>query len=88
MNEFFMLLSFKSNKVIIRLDRNSSLGYWSWIDLESVSSNISSSKVSLSLCHVVIRVDVVCHLLGLFRWDRVVVRWLVDNPLVVFSPGS
>ena len=58
MNEFFMLLSFKSIKLMIRYDRNSSLGDWSWIDLESVSSNISSGEVSLSLRHVVVGVNV------------------------------
>ena len=73
MNEFFMLLSFKSIKLMIRLDRNSSLGDWSWIDLESVSSNISSSEVSLSLGHRIVRVDVVLHLNGLLSWGSIVV---------------
>ena len=73
MNEFFMLLSFKSIKLMIRLDRNSSLGDWSWIDLESVSSNISSSEVSLSLGHGIVRVDVVLHLNGLLSWGSIVV---------------
>ena len=73
MNEFFMLLSFKSIKLIRRFDRNSSLGDWSWIDLESVSSNISSSEVSLSLGHCIVRVDVVLHLSGLLSWGSIVV---------------
>ena len=73
MNEFFMLLSFKSIKLIRRFDRNSSLGDWSWIDLESVSSNISSSEVSLSLGHGIVRVDVVLHLNGLLSWCSIVV---------------
>ena len=73
MNEFFMLLSFKSIKLIRRFDRNSSLGDWSWIDLESVSSNISSSEVSLSLGHGIVRVDVVLHLNGLLSWGSIVV---------------
>ena len=73
MNEFFMLLSFKSIKLIRRFDRNSSLGDWSWINLESVSSNISSSEVSLSLGHGIVRVDVVLHLSGLLSWGSIVV---------------
>ena len=73
MNEFFMLLSFKSIKLKRRFDRNSSLGDWSWIDLESVSSNISSSEVSLSLGHGIVRVDVVLHLNGLLSWGSIVV---------------
>ena len=73
MNEFFMLLSFKSIKLIRRFDKNSSLGDWSRIDLESVSSNISSSEVSLSLGHGIVRVDVVLHLSGLLSWGSIVV---------------
>ena len=88
MNEFFMLLSFKSIKVILRFDRNSSLNDWSWIDLECVSSNITSSEVSLSLGHGIVRVNVLLHLSGLLGWGGVVVGWLVYDPLVVFSPGS
>ena len=73
MNEFFMLLSFKSIKLIRRFDRNSSLGDWSWINLESVSSNISSSEVSLSLGHGIVRVDVHLHLSSLVSWGSIVV---------------
>ena len=65
-----------------------SLGDWSWVNLKSVSSNISSGEVSFSLGHGVVGVNVVCHLSWLWGWGGIVVRWLVNDPVVVFSPGS
>ena len=64
------------------------MGDWSWIDLKSVSSNISSGEVSLSLRHVVVGVKVARHLSLLLGWSGIVVGWLIYDPVIVFSPGS
>ena len=62
------------------------MGDWSWIDLNSISSNISSSEISLSSGQGVVNFDIVCHLSGLLGWGDSVVRWLVYNPVIEFSP--
>ena len=64
------------------------MGDWSWIDLKSVSSNISSGEVSLSLRHIFVGVNIAWHLSLLLGWSGIVIGWLIYDPVIVFSPGS
>ena len=65
-----------------------SLSDWSWIELKSISSDISSGEVPFSLCHGIVGINVAIHLSLLLGWGSIVVGWLVNDPVVVFSPGS